>query len=80
MPRPPLVREILLATQEKVTNGDWRTLWDYALGLQVSWLLFWRGTLMGLAVAFVGETRGVSFGNLWAPLAAFRVARLELLG
>ena len=33
--------------------------------LQVSWLLFWRGTLMGLAVAFAW---GYFVGFVWEPL------------
>lgn len=37
----------------------------YLEKLKVSWLLFWRGILMGLAVAFVW---GQAVGLIWQPL------------
>lgn len=33
--------------------------------LKVSWLLFWRGTIMGLAVAFIWD---YLLGVVWQPL------------
>jgi hypothetical protein len=38
---------------------------SYLERLKVSWLLFWRGTLMGLAVAFMW---GHLVGLVWGPL------------
>lgn len=37
----------------------------YLERLKVSWLLFWRGTLMGLAIAFIW---GRFVGLVWEPL------------